>query len=243
MPNPKVSIVVATYGRFEHFRKLVDSVRTAFPKDTYEIIAVASDSPDTVKIDWISKQWDILLRSVGVRRAGQPRSMSLYTFENIGIRSAQHEWVFVTNDDTEFDSYFYDFFWPMADSWDVIMVNGHLGEVGLGCRTAVIGDITPPGGAVRPLYLYDFAIIRKSVYERIGGLDENLDWFGKGFDLAMACETTPGLRICYASDLKIDHAITAEGRTPPHYAKDFQFATNKWNTFCNATGWKYTWPW
>lgn len=164
---------------------------------------------------------------------------------------ASGNWVFVTNDDTEFDPMFY---WkfisvtekntiPLSEAYDVVMVNGHLGDVGLGCRTAVIGHITPPGGPQRPLYLYDFTIIRKSVYDRIGYLDEGLDWFGKGFDLAMACETCPGLRICYESDLKVNHAIAAENRRPPHYARDFQYATLKWNKWCAERGWSYSWPW
>lgn len=246
MPHPKVSIVVATYDRLDHFRKLVESIRAAFPKEAYEIIAVSSDPTHGEKMEWMVAQPDINVVQAGTRMPGEPRKGSLYAFENIGLKMATGEWIFVTNDDTEFDPFFYTVFVPMADKWDVIMVNGHLGDVGLGCRTAVIGDITPPGGFTRPLYLYDFTIIRKSVYETIGYLDENLDWFGKGFDLAMACETIPAPfspRICYGSDLKVNHTIAAENRRPPHYARDFQFATNKWKLFCNATGWKFTWPW
>lgn len=240
---PKVSIVTATYGRLDHFRKLVESIRAAFPKEAYEIIAVTSDPIHGEKMEWMAAQPDINVIPAGTRMPGQHRSMSLYAFENIGIKAATGDWIFVTNDDTEIDPFFYTVLVPMADKWDVIMVNGHLGDVGLGCRTAVIGDITPPGGPTRPLYLYDFTIIRKTVYERIGYLDEGLDWFGKGFDLAMACETGPNLRICYGSDLKVNHAIAAENRRPPHYARDFMYATNKWRKWCATTGWSFTWPW
>lgn len=244
MPHPKVSIVCATYGRLDHFRKLVLSIRAAFPKDAYEIIAVSSDPTHGEKIEWMVAQPDINVVQAGTRMPGEPRKGSLYAFENIGIKMAGNEWIFVTNDDTEFDPFFYTAFVPMADVWDVIMVNGHLGDVGLGCRTAVIGHITPPGGFQRPLYLYDFTIIRKSVYEQIGFLDERLDWFGKGFDLAMQCETVlPPLRVCYGSDLKVNHAIAAENRRPPHYARDFRYATDKWTAWCRSTGWEFSWPW
>lgn len=239
---PKVSIVTATYGRLDHLKKLVESIRASFPKEAYEIIAVSSDPPGE-KLDWLGKQWDVYTISVGVRQPGEHRKMSLYAYENMGIKACTGDWIFVTNDDTELDPFFYTVLVPMADKWDVIMVNGHLGDVGLGCRTAVIGDITPPAGPTRPLYLYDFTIIRKTVYERIGYLDEGLDWFGKGFDLAMACETTPNLRICYGSDLKVNHAIAAENRRPPHYARDFSYATEKWMKWCSAHGWNFTWPW
>lgn len=240
---PKVSIVCATYGRLDHFQKLVASIRAAFPKEAYEIIAVTSDPLHGEKMEWLVAQPDINVIPAGTRMPGQHRSMSLYAFENIGLKAATGDWIFVTNDDTEIDPFFYTVLVPMADKWDVIMVNGHLGEVGLGCRTAVIGTITPPGGPERPLYLYDFTIIRKSVYERIGYLDEGLDWFGKGFDLAMACETGPNLRICYGSDLKVNHAIAAENRRPPHYARDFMYATNKWRKWCADHGWSFSWPW
>lgn len=243
MSHPKVTIVVATYGRFDHFRKLVESVRAAFPKGTYEIVAVSSDPTHGEKMEWMDAQPDINVLQAGTRMPGEHRKRSLYEFENIGINEATGEWIFVTNDDTEIDPLFYQALLPLADAYDVIMVNGHLGDVGLGCRTAVIGDITPPGGEKRPLYLYDFTIIRKSVYQRIGFLDTGLDWFGKGFDLAMACETQTGLRICYESDLKVNHAIADENRRPPHYARDFAYATNKWRTLCALTGWNFNWPW
>lgn len=250
MPTPKISIVVATYGRAAHLNKLFESVRSAFPEGTYEIIAVSSD-PVGEKREWMERQPDVKTIIYAIRQAGQPRYASLYKFENIGIKAATGEWIVVTNDDTEFDPMFY---WrfistanppyqPLSESYDVVMVKGHLGDVGLGCRTAVIGTITPPSGQVRPLYLYDFTIIRKSVYEKIGYLDENLDWFGKGFDLAMACETQPGLRICYESEMKINHSIAAEERKPPHYARDFQYATTKWENWCSLIGWDFTWPW
>ena len=242
--KPSVSIVVATYGRLEHFRKLVLSIRAAFPKDAYEIIAVSSDPTHCEKMEWMVAQPDINVIPAGTRMPGEHRSKSLYYFENIGIKASSHEWIFVTNDDTEFDPLFYTSFVPMADNWDVIMVSGHLGEVGLGCRTAVIGTITPPGGHfANPLYLYDFTIIRKSVYEQIGYLDEGLNWFHKGFDLAMKCETLlPPLRVCYVSDLKVNHAIAAEGRCPPPSSGDANYATNKWNNWCRSTGWRFTWP-
>jgi len=244
MPNPKVSIVCATYQRLDHFRNLVLSIRSAFPRESYEIVAVTSDPTHGEKIEWMVAQPDINVIQAGTRMPGEHRKGSLYAFENIGIKEARNEWVFVTNDDTEFDPFFYTHFKALADDNDVIMVNGHLGDVGLGCRTAVIGHVCPPEGHRRPLYLYDFTIIRKSVYERIGYLDEGLDWFGKGFDLAMQCETLlPPLRVCYVSDLKVNHTIAAEGRTPPHYARDFQYATDKWRAWCFKTNWEFSWPW
>lgn len=243
MSSPTLSIVVATYGRLDYFKRLVESCRK-FPPGSYEIIAVSSDVPGE-KLVWMAQQPDVTTILAGQRLPGQPRSQSLYAFENIGIKAAKGEWVFPTNDDTELDPLFMFKLNTVDESkrWDVVLVKGHIGEVGLGARIPSIGTITPPNGVESPLFLYDFSLIRKSVYEKIGFLDENLDWFGKGFDLAMACETYPGLRIAHQSDLTVNHSIAPEGRTPPHYARDFTYATRKWGTWCQANGWKFTWPW
>lgn len=244
MKTPVVSIVVATYGRFNCFKKLVDSIRIAFQKEeSYEIIAVSSDPADSEKMAWMTAQPDVRVIPAGTRAPGEPRKHSLYYFENIGIKESKGDWIFVTNDDTVVDVWFYNILVPIADKWDVIMVKGHVGDLSLGCRTAVIGTITPPNGPTRDLYLYDFTIIRKSVYERVGWLDEKLDWYGKGFDLAMACETLPGIRVCYGTDLMVNHAITHENRNPPHYTKDFRCAFDKWKEWCKKSGWSFTWPW
>lgn len=240
---PKVSIVVATYSRESHLNSLLLSARKAFPPGSFELIAVTSDPDDSKKMAWMLEQPEIVVIRHGQRQPGQPRQCSLYTFENLGIKAARHEWVFVTNDDTLFDPFFYSNLLKQEHRYHVILVNGHIGERGLGCRTVIIGDITPPGCPTRPLFLYDFTIIRKSVYEKIGYLDEQFDWFGKGFDLAMACETTPGLNIAYESELRIDHVLTPENRTPPHYLRDFRYGTNKWTIWCAQHGWRFTWPW
>lgn len=242
MPKNEVSIVVSTYGREDHLRNLVHSARYTFGNGCYEVIAVSSDTPGT-KLDWMSQQPDVTTIIADQRQHWERRKKSLYAYENIGIMAASKEWVFVTNDDTSLHSSFYPELAKIGDDYDVIMVSGHLGDVGLGCRTAIIGSITPPSCSERPLYLYDFTLIRKSVYEKIGYLDEGLDWFGKGFDLAMKCEIQPGLRICYESGLKVEHAITPEGRQPPHYVLDFQYATDKWSKWCSENNWKFSWPW
>jgi hypothetical protein len=237
----KISVVVSSYARFPCIQKLVESARRIFPKGEYEVVAVCSDHPESSKAQWLKAQDDVVYIQGDVRLTHRLRS--LYAYENMGIKAAQGEWIFVTNDDTEFDDGFWHCLEACGKNWDVILTSGHLGDVGLGCRKAIIGTITPPGKKTENLYLYDFAVIRKWVYEAIGYLDENLDWFGKGFDLAMACEVTPGLRISYSEDIKINHSIDGENRLPPHYARDFQYATNKWTKWCAENGWKFTWPW
>jgi GT2 family glycosyltransferase len=240
-PTPKVSVVVSTYARIEPFSKLITSIRAAFPKECVEIIAVSSDHPYSPKGQWMRSQPDVIVIQADIRTSQRLRS--IYAYENIGLRASTGEWVFMTNDDTAFDADFYTELCKVENNYDVIVVSGHIGDVRLGCRIAAIGTIKPPGGQVRPLYLYDFTIIRKSVYDKIGPIDEKMDWFGKGFDLAMACETYPGLRIGCVPDLKINHDISDENRFPPDYRTDFSYLTRKWKDWCDRTGWEFSWEW
>ena len=219
--NPTVSVVVSSYGRFNCIQKLVESVRQVFPTSTYEIVAVCSDDPSTEKVKWLQQQADVKFIQGDVRTT--VRLKSLYHYENCGIKAASGEWIFVTNDDTEFVPGFYDHLLGMQDDYDSILVRGHVGEVGLGCRIPTIGTLTKPNQPEQPLYLYDFSIIRRWVYEKIGYLDENVDWYGKGWDLSLAVEFLAEARTSNSSEMTVQHAIVPENRTSHHAGRDFGY--------------------
>ena len=239
---PTVSVVVATYVRLTHIVKLVNSVRAAFPERARQIVVVSSDPRDSDKMKWLKDQPDVLTISADERQPGTGRTKSLYVYENMGLMACTGDWVIVVNDDMEFDPAFYTKFVPLEADYDVFMVKAHLAEVGRGPRTAVIGHFILPGGQQRPFYLYDFTAIRRSVYEKIGYLDEKIVWFGKGFDLALAIEPIPGVRVCYDADLTINHTITPESRNPPGCNADFDYITGKWKKKLEGTGWDFHVP-
>lgn len=246
MSLPVVSIVVASYGRFGHLKALIESTRTIFPEGECEVITVCSDDPNSEKVRWLREQKDVIFIQGDVRTTA--RQHSLYWYENLGIKASRGEWIFVTNDDTTLEPDFYDQLKNIALSYDVILVKGHVGEKGLGARIPTIGTIKCPWDSEpQDLYLYDFSIIRRWVYDCIGYLDENLDWFGKGFDLAMSIELIAqrhNARIAHDSEIKVSHAITSELRTPPDYRRDFTYAQHKWEKWCaNNPGYTFSWPW
>ncbi|MHC4332166.1 MAG: glycosyltransferase family 2 protein [Planctomycetota bacterium] len=246
MSLPVVSIVVASYGRFDHIKTLIESARSIFPEGEYEVVAVCSDDPEGEKVQWLRDQPDVTFIQGDVR--GTCRQHSLYWYENIGIKASKGEWVFVTNDDTILVPTFYDKLKEIALDYDVILVKGHIGEVGLGARIPSIGTIKRPWDSEpQPLYLYDFSIIRRWVYDYIGYLDEGLDWFGKGFDLAMKVEflaTRQDAKIAHDSEIEVTHTITGECRTPPNHVPDFTYATKKWEKWCAENpGHVFSWPW
>jgi len=242
--RPKLSVVVSTYGRTEHIKSLVESVASNCPNENYEIVVVSSDAPDSPKIDWLQRQQNLRIIAADMRTG--PRLKSLYYYENLGIKAATGDWIFVTNDDTKLDPYFYADLLPYQN-FDILAVKGHLAEPGLGQRFPVIGTLRRPGETESsPLYLYDFTVIRPWVYKAVGYLDEQIDWFGKGWDLSLKCEFVAyalGARIKYDTNLCVEHVIAPEGRTPPPCGRDFNYIKAKWDRWCQENpGYDYTCP-
>ena len=241
MAKPKVSTVIPTYARLENFKELVKSIRIAFPPDRVEIMAVTSDDPVSEKGKWLNSQPDVTVLQTDIRTTH--RLKSLYAITNMGIKASTGEWIFVTNDNTQIDKEFYSNFVDIEENYDVILVNGHVGDVSLGRRIPVIGTLTSPSDIQRPIFLFDFMIIRKKTFEDIGFFDEGMDWYGAGLDMAMAIETRPHIRVCRENDLSVDHEISQENRTPPNYLKDFEYLENKWQKWCAENGWSFFFPW
>lgn len=237
----KLSFVISTYARENSTKCLVESIRKRVPETAREIIFVSSDDPSCSKSQWLLSQTDVKVIFADIRR--DKRLNSLYYYENLGIKASSHDWIFVTNDDTILQEGFYENFLRVANDHDVILVNGHIGDVSLGARIPVVGTLTNPQGIKRELYLYDFSLIRKEVYEKIGFLDEKLDWFGKGVDLALTCEVQENIKILHQSDIYVDHIISYENRNPPRCESDFSYIDKKWQLWCKKSGWIYSWPW
>lgn len=81
MRNPKVSIVIPTYGRAEFLKDLIFSVRNSTPKNTYEFVVVSSDLPKSDKVKWLSQQKDIELILVDQRKKWQLRKKVCITIQ------------------------------------------------------------------------------------------------------------------------------------------------------------------
>jgi len=211
------------------------------PNDFYEIIVVSSDDPNGDKCNWIRTKSNVTLINADFRQG--PRLKSLYYYENIGIKQAKYDYVLVMNDDMWFTPEFYNEF-IKCNGYDVIYLATQLGNVQLGSRLAIIGKYkTPHDNDYKDLYLADFVVCKKSIYEDIGYLDENIDWYGIGPDLSI-CFGFKHLNVMHNDKLHIEHSISPEGRwsnsenphTYQHYIK------TKWRTFCNNNpGYDFQW--
>jgi len=245
MQNPKISIVVPTYGRTELLKDLISSVRTSTPQDNYEFVVVASDLPEADKIKWLSQQGDVKLILTGQRKKWELRKQSLYYFTNLGIKKAKNEWVFVVNDDMFFDQNWYKEFEmlvsnPTSSNVGMIIVATHIGSTSLGARVATIGKTKKDDGW-KDLYLSDLSIIKKEVLEEIGYFDENLKWYGSGADNSLAVEFLTNKETLVAEKIIVNHLIAKENRNSltEDAFTDFHYISDKWNVWCEKNGYQY----
>lgn len=223
-----LSIVVSSYGRFEYIRNLVFACEQNLKMLDYEIVAVTSDPADSEKNIWLSQQPRVKLIAVADRLPGQKRSRSLYFYENAGLREAKGDWILINNDDTTVSADLGQAFLNERSSADILIIPTEIDDVALGRRAPVVGEIVRVTGST-PLYLMDFAIFHKTVFEKIGYADEGFDWYGRGLDMAIRVGIfAPELRVCPLKQGHLVHHLADENRTPPHYALDFGYLDQKW---------------
>src|SRR3989344_5476227 len=248
MNNPKVSIVIQTYGRAEYLKGLIESVRFSTPQGAYEFVIVSSDLPESEKIKRLSQQSDVNLILADARKEWQLRKKSSCYYLNLGIKNSKKEWVFLINDDMRFDENWYKEFTKLLSNPDnsnvgMIIVSSHLGEVKHGYRIKKLGQTKKGDGPWKDLYLSDFCIMKKSVLEEIGFYDEKLDWFVLGVDTSLAVEFLTNKDTIISDKIKIDHFIAEENRdanTEDGFT-DFHYLLRKWDAWCKKNDCQYTW--
>ncbi|KKQ53232.1 MAG: hypothetical protein US72_C0002G0022 [Microgenomates group bacterium GW2011_GWC1_38_12] len=246
MSNPKVSIIIPTYGRSEYLKDLIESIRKTTPQGNYEIIVVSSDLPESEKVKWLSQEKDVKIVLAGTRKAWQVRKNSLAHYMNQGVKNSNYEWIFVVNDDMFFAPDWYQElvnFLADPDNSNVgmIVVSTHIGHVSYGLRIPVIGKTKKGDGNWKDLYLSDFAIVKKSVLEEIGLWDEKINWAGYSTDASMAIEFLTNKEIIASEKIKLDHFIVREERNAEtiNEFEDFNYVKRKWDKLCQEHNCQY----
>lgn len=228
----KISIIISTFGRSSEIKKLFSSVENNFPEDSYEIIIVSSDDPESEKVLWLKTQKNTVVINPDFRTG--KRTKSLYYYENIGIQASKYDWLLVISDDMYVDDNFYPEFLKHLDC-DVVFLNTHIGQTDLGLRIPIIGTYKTPDSSTNILYLSDFVICKKSVFDVIGPLDENIDWYGKGVDFTLnICFSKTPFKINYDSNLYLNHAIALNDRDDNSISAATYnvYIEQKWRLFC-----------
>ena len=225
-----LSLVVTSYGREEPVKRLIESCQREFTELEYEIVVVSSDPIDSPKLAWLRAQPKVNSVEVGDRPHGAARARSLYFYENLGISEAMGEFILVTNDDTTIEPGTQAAFLDQCVSADVVVFPTEIDDATHGKRAPVIGEVQQ-NSDVRPIFLLDFAAIRREIYKEIGPMDEGLDWYGGGVDRGVKCALLPTVRHTVLSAGGLKHSLELENRTPPHANFDLRYISTKWQTY------------
>lgn len=246
MNNPKISIIVPTYGRAEYLKNLIASIRAFTPRDVYELVVISSDLPESEKVKWLSQQEDVNLILADARKKWQLRKKSSCYYVNLGIKKSKREWVFVISDDVCFCEGWYEEFVNLLSNPDdsnagMIIILSHIGKVRHGRRIVKIGKTKKGDGDWKDLYLSDFSIIAKNVLEEIGLFDEKLDQFGCGADNSLAIEFLTNKNTVVSEKIRVDHFVADENRSVGNEFEDFNYIIRKWNKWCRVNNCQYIW--
>ncbi len=233
MKEVKLSVVIATYMRFETLKKCVASFRDNCGPVTLEFVIITSDPLLSEKNTWLRKQPDVTLLPIADRGPESKRKTSLYRYENIGVFNSKGDWVLVINDDMRAEPSLFHEFIELSDKFDVLAVRTHLDNRSLGRRLPDIGTVMRNGKEVA-LPLLDFAFIRRAKLLEVGLFDTNLDWFGKGVDCALSLTFFTDSVIGRLREGGLDHAISPEGRTPPLAWRDLYYLRKKWSSYSKS---------
>jgi GT2 family glycosyltransferase len=226
----QLSVVIATYLRFETLKSCIESFRNHSGSVTLEFVIITSDPLLSQKNDWLRSQLDVTLIPLADRAPKSKRTTSLYRYENIGVFLAKGEWVLVINDDMRAESNLFREFVELRDQFDVLAIPTHLDNRKLGRRLPDIGTVGRHGQDV-PLSLLDFAFIRRSRIIEVGLFDTNLDWFGKGVDCALSLALFTDAVFGRLQEGGLDHSISPEGRMPPLAWRDLHYLRKKWSAY------------
>ncbi|KFC19774.1 glycosyltransferase family 2 protein [Chryseobacterium sp. FH1] len=199
----KVSVIIVHYQVKDLLRNCILSINRYFQGFDYEIIVVDNDSPNP--------EWKVLINEFhNVHFIELKENLGFSKANNIGVRSANGEYVFILNPDTEIEGDYFKEILDFADSQKKI------GALGLRMHDtdgtflpeskrsvpALINSFeklfTKLNNDSKTYYRNDVAeteiaevevmtganlLMKKSLYEEVGGFDERYFMYGEDIDL------------------------------------------------------------
>ena len=201
LENPIVSIVIATYARFERLKRCIAAIRERVDLP-YELIVVGTGAGDGTD-EWMAAQSDIRFIREGTRQ-GACRAY------NTGFRAARGLYCMWLNDDA----------CPLPGSVEAaveMIERGDLSDVGMVAfyhnfdRQWNRLDSIERDGEVYSVYnvrgtpYANFGLLRRELLERIGYLDERYYFSAWDPDLSLKVQCQAGLKVIGCRRALIDH--------------------------------------
>lgn len=206
--TPRVSIVIATFRRRERLRRCIESLRAAV-RASHEIVVVDGGSDDGT-IEWLERQRDVRLH-VETQRGGCCRAY------NLGFRLARGEYVMWLNDDA----------YPLPGAVEnavALLERNDMADVGMAAfyhthrqpwnelHGLTQGKLRYGILHVRGTPYANFGLLRRTLLERVGFLDDGYRFCGWDPDLSLKVRRDAGLLVVGAPDALIVHEELADDR-------------------------------
>ncbi len=199
----KVSVIIVHYQVKDLLRNCILSIEKYFQGFDYEIVVVDNYSPD--------QEWKTLVDEFpDVRFMALDQNLGFSKANNLGVRQAKGEYVYILNPDTEIEGAYFKEILDFADK------QPRIGAVGLRMHNAK-GQFLPESKRAVPALINSFEklftkfnnnaksyyrndigeteiaavevmtganlLMKKSVYEEVGGFDERYFMYGEDIDL------------------------------------------------------------
>ena len=198
----KVSVIIVHYQVKDLLKKCILSIQKYFKELDYEIIVVDNNSPNS--------DWKVLINEFpDVNFITLEENLGFSKANNIGVKSAKGEYVYILNPDTEIESDFQDVLdfadeqnkfgalgLRMHDAEGVFLPESKRSVPGLfnsfeklftrvnnDSKTYYRNDVVEFGVDEVEVMTGANLLMKKSVYEEVGGFDENYFMYGEDIDL------------------------------------------------------------
>ncbi|WP_027384721.1 glycosyltransferase family 2 protein [Epilithonimonas caeni] len=199
----KLSVIIVHYQVGGLLKNCILSIQKYFHGFEYEIIVVDNASPDT-------KWKELITEFPDVKFIESKENLGFSKANNIGVKAAKGEYVYILNPDTEIEGNYFKEILDFADS------QKNIGAIGLRMHNAK-GEFLPESKRSVPALINSFEklftklrddsktyyrndvdefgiaevavmtganlLMKKSVYEEVGGFDERYFMYGEDIDL------------------------------------------------------------
>jgi GT2 family glycosyltransferase len=228
-----LSVIIVAYKSKEHLKVLLPSIFASTKKYSYEVIVVDNDSRDGT-VESVSG----LLPAIPNLKLIKNQNNGFSAGNNLGIKQAQGRYMLLLNPDTQVRPDTFEIMLDFMESRPDVGVSGCKlikvdGKLDLACRRR----FPNPLNSFKRLFLRDnknynytdvdenlsmevdsvvgaFLLIRKSVIDKIGLLDEKFFMYGEDLDWCWRCKEA-GFKVWYYPKTFIFHYKGESSRKAP----------------------------
>ncbi|MEP7250751.1 MAG: glycosyltransferase family A protein [Ginsengibacter sp.] len=169
---PKISIIIPCYNHGKFIKEAVRSVETCTEKDLYEIIILNDGSTDEYTIEQLKK-----LSTEGYHVINQ-ENKGLGAARNNAIKRARGEYILPLDSDNEIrPEYIYESIKILDKQDHIAVVYSDAISFGESSKRIVAGEFNLQKLMIGN-YIDACAVYRRSVWENVGGYDENMPVMG-----------------------------------------------------------------